>query len=125
MKKMRYFKKMLKSLLAYFILSLIVLQSGTALVHAHQSHQSSVEYLYHDDFHDHSDELKQHIESAELLGEQNQDCGHCCHGHACTAILVNRSNFVTQTTHTVISNYSEDALTDNTKPFIRPPIAHS
>jgi hypothetical protein len=119
---MRYFKKMLKNLLAYFILSMIVLQSGAALSHAGQLYLSDVEHVYLVSFMDTPDVPAKSIELADLLGEHERDCCDCCHGHCCAVMSINPSSAVLQTTRTVRASYSEDALTDNTKPFIRPPI---
>ena len=117
---------MFKRLLSYFMLSLIVLQSGAALSHAHQLYLSDVEqHVYLDSFLDTRDEPAKNIELADLIGEHERDCCDCCHGHCCAVMIVNPSNVVLQTTRTLISNHIEDPLTDNTKPFIRPPIAQS
>ena len=113
---------MFKSLLAYFILSLIVLQSGTALVHADQLHLSDVDQAYLDSSLGTSDESAKSIELADLLGEQERDCCDCCHGHCCAVMFVKPSDAVLQTTRTVISKYSEDTLTNFTKSLLRPPI---
>ena len=83
MKKMRYFEKMLKNLLTYFILSLIVLQSSAALSHADQLNLSDVDHVYIDSFLGTSDESEKSIELADLLGEHERDCCDCCHGHMC------------------------------------------
>ena len=122
MKKMRYFEKMLKNLLTYFILSLIVLQSSAALSHADQLNLSDVDHVYIDSFLDTSDESEKSLELADLLGEHERDCCDCCHGHCCAVMFVKPSDAVLQTTRTVISKYSEDTLTNFTKSLLRPPI---
>lgn len=110
---------MFKRLLSYFMLSLIVLQSGIAMSHTHQLEQSGVEHHENGHFHGFSEESNQHVESGEYV----EDSCHCCYGHISTAILDKSLSFSTQHPYLVRTLYSEDVLTDNTKPFLRPPIA--
>ncbi len=121
---MRRFRKMSKCLLTYFMLSLIVLQTTFVMDDTYQLYQSGLEYLSFDDFQKSSDELKQHIELAELLEEQERDGCHC-HGHCYTAILTKSSSFIVQKARTVLSSYSEYTSTNILNPLLRPPIAHA
>lgn len=121
---------MLKRALTYFVLTLVVLQSGIATGDAHQLHQSGAEHVLFDESHQHLDGVaseNQHSHDAglETPSSQKWDCHHCCHchGHFCPAILISTARILLSKNSSPVPGYSENAFPDTFETFLRPPIA--
>ena len=119
---------MLKRALTYFVLTLIVLQSGLAMGDAHQLHQSGAEHVVFDESHQHLDGLESEKHQTKDLdsdasSSQKWDCHHCCHGHFCPAILVSTDHILLPKHSSPIPTYSENAFPDTYEAFLRPPKA--
>ncbi len=119
---------MLIRAMTYFMLLLVVLQSGAAMADAHQLHQSGTEHLVFDESHHHLDgsgPADQHNHEADAPSSQQSDCHHCCHchGHFCPAILLSAERILLTRHSSPIPDYSENAFPDTFETFLRPPKA--
>ena len=84
---------MLKRVLTYFLLALIVLQSGMSMGDAHQLHQSSSEHVTFDEAHQHLGVLEVEKHDVKTLttdtsASSTLDCHHCCHCHGMTCLYL-------------------------------------
>jgi hypothetical protein len=121
---------MFKRALTYFLLTLIVLQSGLAMGDAHQLHQSGSEHVAFDENHQHLDSLESEKHNAKDLCSdasscQKWDCHHCCHchGHLSPAILISTDHILLSKYSSPIPTHSENAFPDTYETFLRPPKA--
>ncbi len=121
---------MLKRVLTYFLLALIVLQSGMSMGDTHQLHQSSSEHVTFDEAHQHLGVLEVEKHDVKTLttdtsASSTLDCHHCCHGHAhfCPAILVSTDQLLLTKSSSPVSFYSESAFPNTFETILRPPKA--
>lgn len=121
---------MFKRALTYFLLTLIVLQSGLAMGDAHQLHQFGSEHVAFDENHQHLDglESEKHLAKdggSDAPSSQKWDCHHCCHchGHFSPAILISTDHILLSKHSSPIPTYSENAFPDTYEAFLRPPKA--
>jgi hypothetical protein len=121
---------MLKRALTYFLLMLIVLQSGLAMTDAHQLHQSGSEHVAFDIDHQHLDGLDSEKNNgkdvdSDASSSQKWDCHHCCHchGHFSPTILISTEHILFSKHSSPIPTYSENTFPDAYEAFLRPPKA--